>query len=257
VRSTLSSPAGRSTSRRSSACHSSGRRPVAAANAGSGAYIGDSSTPIASTSARVNARTGRGAGWRLGPASFAGLALMWPHRHAASSVLVSIRKAMTTIQASGYNPDTLVLTPANAETLDTLVSGITGADNDYVFGGGRFAPGQLFGLNVRISKSVPAPVVVDSTAFGKLYSSPITLARFEQDAGATNQSTVRLEGCRLRDRAAGCGGQDRGVVMAARKKASKKTRAPKRTRKKKEDEPVVPSLTAITRRGRGGRRARR
>ena len=35
-------------------------------------------------------------------------------------LLVSIRKAMTTIQASGYNPDTLLLTPANAEALDTL-----------------------------------------------------------------------------------------------------------------------------------------
>jgi hypothetical protein len=44
------------------------------------------------------------------------------------------------------------------------------------------------------SRAVPAPVVVDSTAFGKLYNSPITLARFEEDAGSTNQSTVGLEG---------------------------------------------------------------
>jgi hypothetical protein len=29
---------------------------------------------------------------------------------------------------------------------------------------------------------------------GKVYASPLTLARFEQDAGSTNQSTVRLEG---------------------------------------------------------------
>jgi hypothetical protein len=36
--------------------------------------------------------------------------------------------------------------------------------------------------------------VVDSSAFGKLYASPVTLARFEQDAGSTSQSTVRLEG---------------------------------------------------------------
>jgi hypothetical protein len=36
--------------------------------------------------------------------------------------------------------------------------------------------------------------VVDAAAFGKLYVSPITLSRFEENAGATNTSTVRLEG---------------------------------------------------------------
>jgi hypothetical protein len=36
--------------------------------------------------------------------------------------------------------------------------------------------------------------VVDSSAFGSLYVSPISLARFEENAGATNTSTVRLEG---------------------------------------------------------------
>ena len=36
--------------------------------------------------------------------------------------------------------------------------------------------------------------VVDSRSFGKMYVSPINLARFEQDAGSTNKSTVRMEG---------------------------------------------------------------
>jgi hypothetical protein len=40
-------------------------------------------------------------------------------------LLVSIRKAMTTVQSAGYEPDTLILTPSNAETLDTLVSGVS------------------------------------------------------------------------------------------------------------------------------------
>jgi hypothetical protein len=56
-------------------------------------------------------------------------------------LLVSIRKAVTTIQGNGYSPDTLILTPANAEALDVLVSGITGGVNDYTFGPGQFAPG--------------------------------------------------------------------------------------------------------------------
>ena len=108
-------------------------------------------------------------------------------------LLVSIRKAMTTIMANGYSPDTLLLTPANAEALDTLVSGISGGTNDYVFAPANFAPNQIFGLNKRISKTVPAAAVVDSTALGKLYTSPVTLARFEADAGTTNRGNVRME----------------------------------------------------------------
>jgi hypothetical protein len=55
------------------------------------------------------------------------------------------------------------------------------------------APGTIFGLQRRISKTIPASVVVDSTALGKMYASPVTLARFEEAAGSTNTSTVRME----------------------------------------------------------------
>jgi hypothetical protein len=44
-----------------------------------------------------------------------------------------------------------------------------------------------------ISKVVAAPVVLDSTAYGKLYASPARLARFEENAGKSNTSLVRLE----------------------------------------------------------------
>ena len=108
-------------------------------------------------------------------------------------LLVSIRKAMTTIMASGYNPDTLVLTPANAEALDTLRATTTASEQYYVFAPAQLAPRQIFGLNVRISKTAAAPFVADSTALGKMYASPVTLARFEADSGTTNTSNVRLE----------------------------------------------------------------
>jgi HK97 family phage prohead protease len=110
------------------------------------------------------------------------------------NILVSIRKAITTIRANGYSPNLLVLTPAADETIDTMVSGISGGTADFVFGAGQFAPGTLFGLRRVVSKSVPAPVVMDSTANGRLYVSPISLARFEVDAGTTNRSNLRLEG---------------------------------------------------------------
>jgi hypothetical protein len=91
-------------------------------------------------------------------------------------------------------PDTLLLTPAAAETIDVVVSGISGGTADFVFGAAQFAPGTLFGLRVSQSKVIAAPVVLDSTANGKLYLSPISLARFEENAGRTNTSLVRLEG---------------------------------------------------------------
>jgi len=109
------------------------------------------------------------------------------------NILVSVRKCITTLRAAGYAPDTLVLTPAIDEAIDVMVSGITGGSADFVFAPGQFAPGTLFGLNRRVSKTVPAPVVFDSSAFGKLYASPVSLARFEESAGSTNTSLVRLE----------------------------------------------------------------
>lgn len=100
---------------------------------------------------------------------------------------------MTTILSNGYSPDTLILTPANAEALDVLVTGLSGGVNDYVFAAGSFAPGTIFGLNKRISKTIPAAAVVDTGALGKLYASRVSLARFEENAGKTNTSLVRLE----------------------------------------------------------------
>ena len=34
---------------------------------------------------------------------------------------------------------------------------------------------------------------MDSQAFGKFYAGPVSLARFEENAGKTNSSLVRLE----------------------------------------------------------------
>jgi hypothetical protein len=50
---------------------------------------------------------------------------------------------------------------------------------------------------VPISKSVPASVVLDSQAYGKMYMSPVSLARFGADAGTTNRG-IDLVGLDLR-----------------------------------------------------------
>ena len=132
-------------------------------------------------------------------------------------LLVSIRKAMTTVMNNGYNPDTVIPTPANAEALDVLVSGISGGTNDFVFPPAQVAPNNIYGLNKRISKTIPAAAVVDSQALGKLYTSPVTLARFEADSGTTNRGNVRHGVERgVRRRAHRRGRPDRGLVSHGR-----------------------------------------
>ena len=68
-----------------------------------------------------------------------------------------------------------------------------GRNRYFVFAPGNFAPAELFGLTRYISKTVAAPIVMDASAFGKLYASPLSLQTFEQDAGQTNKSRVRIE----------------------------------------------------------------
>jgi hypothetical protein len=112
------------------------------------------------------------------------------HPPGTEDLFTSVRKCITTLQGLGFNPDTLILTPASAESLD--LSKATTADSFYQFAP-DFAPGTVFGLNRRISKSIPASAVVDSSAFGKLYASPVTLANFEANNGLSNSRNVRME----------------------------------------------------------------
>jgi hypothetical protein len=106
-------------------------------------------------------------------------------------LLISIRKAMSTVMSSGYSPNTLLLRPSDAEALDTLQT--SGTEKFYVFAAGNFAPSELYGMTRYISKTITWPVVMDAGAFGKLYSSPVSLQTFEQDAGQTNKSRIRIE----------------------------------------------------------------
>jgi phage head maturation protease len=106
---------------------------------------------------------------------------------------VSYRKAVTTLRGAGYNPNLLILTPAADEALDIMTSGVSGGTADFVNPPGQFGPDAVFGMARRVSKTIPAPAVVDTRALGKYYASRVSLARFEENAGATNTSLVRLE----------------------------------------------------------------
>lgn len=106
-------------------------------------------------------------------------------------LLVNIRRARTAVEAEGYAPDTVALSPEDAEALDTLVA--ESGTEHYVFPAGGSAPGSIFGLRVRVSKAVSDPIVLDSSSVGRLYASPVSVAVFEENDGSTNTSLVRIE----------------------------------------------------------------
>jgi hypothetical protein len=97
--------------------------------------------------------------------------------------------------AAGYSADTVILAPVDSLALDLLLNPTDG----YYFAAmarsvSAPAGGPVFGLNIRVSKAPTVPVVLDASAAGKLYVGPVGFARFEENAGQTNTSTVRLEG---------------------------------------------------------------
>jgi hypothetical protein len=106
-------------------------------------------------------------------------------------IVAKIRKAKTVVQAAGYNPNVLAIDPAGAEALDLLVTGISGGTSDYVFSPGQPAPAP-WGLQMRVWKTA-GTAILDADSFGRLYVAPVELRSFEQDAGATNRQTVRME----------------------------------------------------------------
>lgn len=115
---------------------------------------------------------------------------------ASDPLLNVIRRSVSLLWSLGYNPDTVLLTPANAETLDTLTTGGTaGYPGPPLFPpAGQFSPETIWGLQRRISKNLANPVVLDSSAYARLYAGPVSLQRFEENAGASNSSLLRFEG---------------------------------------------------------------
>jgi hypothetical protein len=105
------------------------------------------------------------------------------------NIVDKVRKAKTVVQAQGYAPDVLAIDPAGAEALDLLKT--SGSEAMYVFQPGQAAPAP-WGLQLRVWKQA-GTAILDSTSFGRLYASGVGLRSFEQDAGASNRTTVRME----------------------------------------------------------------
>jgi HK97 family phage prohead protease len=107
-----------------------------------------------------------------------------------TTLIDSIREAITTLRAAGYDPDVVILDPASSQALDLFRA--TTSDSFFMFAP-SFSPGQIFGLTKHESKGAPAPIVVDSSAFGHNYMTPVALANFEASNGLTNSRNIRME----------------------------------------------------------------
>lgn len=106
-----------------------------------------------------------------------------PNASTGVGIAAKIRAAMTAVQAAGYSPDTVALSPLEAEQLDVALLA--------TFNSTGTSP--LWGLRPRISKALDFAIVFDSTAFATLYAGPVEFASFEENDGATNSTLVRAE----------------------------------------------------------------
>lgn len=104
-----------------------------------------------------------------------------------------VRQAITTLQASGFDPNLVALSPEMAEDLDLFQDGST--DLRYVFATSARQTGAspLWGLKIAVVKNLVNAFVIDTSAIGRLYLSPVSLASFEENDGATNTTLVRIE----------------------------------------------------------------
>jgi hypothetical protein len=104
-----------------------------------------------------------------------------------ADLLESILLAAEAVAAAGYSPSVLAASP---ETLIALLLLRQPGTDDYVFSGNQPPLGAL--RKVAVS-GLETSYVLDPNAAGKLYSSPVLVATFEENSGQSNTSTVRIE----------------------------------------------------------------
>jgi hypothetical protein len=106
-----------------------------------------------------------------------------PMAGAGANIGEKIAYAKGEVEDAGYNPDTVVLSPAEGVALDLLLLETLNSTGT----------SPLFGLRPRISKSVLLAIVFDSKAFATLHAGPVEFASFEENDGASNSQLFRAE----------------------------------------------------------------
>lgn len=106
-----------------------------------------------------------------------------------ADLLETIVGAAEMVAAAGYSPGVLAANPTDLIALRLLKQPGT---EDYI---GTAMDFVLSGLRRVAVSSLPEGVsyVMDAGAAGTFYTSPVRVATFEENAGQTNTSTVRIE----------------------------------------------------------------
>lgn len=121
---------------------------------------------------------------------------------------------MTVVQAAGFEPNTVALSPADAEALDLELLDILNLTNTLA----------NWGLQIRIGKSVTTGFVFDRFAFATVHASPISVAAFEENERYDQHAACTRRIQRDHDRRPGCrrsGARRRGVGGGAAMKLYK------------------------------------
>ena len=108
-----------------------------------------------------------------------------------TNFLETIVAAAEAVASAGYSPSVLAASPANL--MDLLLMANIGTDGGYLAGGMDSVLSGLRRVAVPALTSLGSAFVLDPSAAGTLYSSPVRMAAFEENSGKTNSSTVRLE----------------------------------------------------------------
>ena len=104
-----------------------------------------------------------------------------------AELIVSILLAAEVVNAAGYSPNTVVLSPAQWLGLKTAVQPGSG---DFVAGA---TDSMLDGLRKVSVAGLTTPLVLDAQAIGVFHTTGARFATFEENDGSTDSSTVRLE----------------------------------------------------------------
>jgi hypothetical protein len=104
-----------------------------------------------------------------------------------ANLIEGVLNAALAVAGAGYSPSVLAASP---EDLLALLLTQQPGSQDYV---STFASQIDLGVRKVAVAGLDQPMVLDPAALGVLYTSPVRFATFEESAGQTNSSTVRIE----------------------------------------------------------------
>jgi hypothetical protein len=114
-----------------------------------------------------------------------------PSGSSGSDLIAQVRNAIAAAQALGSNPQTLLLSPEDAATLDLTQ---VGADDLYLFATRAVGGADpLWGLSIRTSEAIDDPILVSPDIVGALHVGGATVLVDPYSGMSRNVVSIRLE----------------------------------------------------------------